>query len=159
MKHNSLFPESASDWLISPARDPTYSFSSLSLRSSSSLSAVPLRMARARASLSRCFSSSWACRSFSASSAWKQREYQDSSYRISHLNLGSSIRISEDYNINIKGNVIFFFYKFVLGINNSQYRKEEGENLWYRTFPGGYSPTLTKWQGIRIYLKLTFLSL
>ena len=47
----------------------SYSFSSCSLRSNSSLSAVPLSIARARASLSLCFSNSWAKRSFSASSA------------------------------------------------------------------------------------------
>ena len=49
----------------------TYSFSSFSLFSNSSLSAVPLRMAKAKASLSRCFCNSASARSFSASSAWK----------------------------------------------------------------------------------------
>lgn len=47
-----------------------YSFSSFSRFSSSNLSAVPFRMARAKASLSRCFWSSASARSFSASSAW-----------------------------------------------------------------------------------------
>ena len=47
----------------------TYSFSSFSLFSSSSLSAVPFKIARAKASLSRCFCSSASALSFSASSA------------------------------------------------------------------------------------------
>ena len=66
-------------------------------------------------------------------------ETQRENVRISQLNLGSSIRISEDYNINIKGIVIFFSYKFVLGINNSHYSEvldniccQRGET--FRTF-------------------------
>ena len=59
-----------------------HSFSSFSRFSSSSLSAVPLSMARARASLSRCFCSSASARSFSASSAWNDKFLSPSDWNI-----------------------------------------------------------------------------